>query len=38
MVKNQYKANIVEWMLDRGGEFNSKQLDTFMKKKRIIVP
>jgi len=37
MVKNQYKANIIEWMLDRGREFDSKQLDTFMKKKKIVV-
>ena len=37
MVKNQYKANIIEWMLDGGREFDSKQLDTFMKKKEIVV-
>jgi len=37
IVKNQYKDNIIQWMLDEGREFNSKRLDTFIKKKEIIV-
>ena len=37
IVKNQYKADIIQWMLDEEREFNSKRLDTFIKKKEIIV-
>ena len=37
IVKNQYKADIIQWMLDEGKKFNSKRLDTFMKEKEIIV-
>jgi len=37
MVKNQYKTDIIEWMFDGGGEFDSKRLDTFMKEKGIVV-
>ena len=37
MIKTQFGLDIVEWMFNKGGEFDSNRLNTFLKSKGIKV-